>query len=243
MNGKFFHNKLFVHHKINEKQKVTKQGLRDFILGFQDGAVNTLGLVLGVAVAVASKNIVLISGLVTAFAESLSMAAVAYTSTKAAKEYYESKRLQELREIKEIPKMEREEIRQIYYKKGFRGGELNAIVKKITSNKKLWLETMMEEELHLLPDDYGEGRSAWIVGLAAIIGCLIPILPFFLFSVKAGMIASLGFTIVVLFIVGAIKARLTIGVWWKKGLELTAIGTLTALVGFGVGTVLGAWLG
>src|SRR3989338_9108026 len=170
-------------HQLGERGKVTKQGLRDFILGFQDGAVNTLGLV-------------------SAFAESLSMAAVAYTSTKAAQEFYESKKEQELNEIKNIPGMEKEEIRQIYYKKGFHGKELEKIVKKITSNRKLWVDTMMKEELNLIPDDYNEGKSALIVGFAAIIGCLIPIVPFFLFNVKTGMIVSLLFTIIMLFIVG-----------------------------------------
>ncbi|HLC63388.1 MAG TPA: VIT1/CCC1 transporter family protein [Candidatus Nanoarchaeia archaeon] len=229
-------------HQLSERGGVTKQGLRDFILGFQDGAVNTLGLVLGVAIAVNEARLVLIAGLVTAFAESLSMAAVAYTSTKAAQEYYESKKEQELMETKKIPNMEREEIRQIYYKKGFRGKELEKIVKKITGNKKLWVETMMREELNLIPDDYNEGKSALLVGFAAIIGCLIPIVPFFLFSVKTGMIVSLIFTIITLFIVGGIKAKLTLGSFWKKGLELTAIGTLTALIGFLVGYLLGIYI-
>ena len=227
-----------------EHRGVSRAGLRDFILGFQDGAVNTLGLVLGVASAVGESSVVLISGLVTAFAESLSMAAVAYTSTKAAKEYYEAKRIEELREMKEIPAVEKEEIRKIYYKKGFRGRELDRIVRKITSKKRLWLQTMMQEELHLLPDDYqNEKRSAMLVGVAAILGCFIPTLPFFFLDVKSAMIVSLFLTVAALFIVGAVKARITIGSWWKKGVELAAIGTLTALVGFVGGKGLGVWLG
>ena len=227
-----------------EHRGITRAGLRDFILGFQDGAVNTLGLVLGVASAVGESSVVLISGIVTAFAESLSMAAVAYTSTKAAKEYYEAKRLEELKDMKELPAVEKEEIRKIYFKKGFRGKELERIVGKITSNKRLWLQTMMQEELHLLPDDYqNEKRSAVLVGLAAILGCLIPTLPFFFLDVGTGMVVAFLLSVAALFVVGAVKARITIGSWWKKGLELTAIGTLTALVGFGVGRVLGAYFG
>ena len=77
-------------HQIERHQGLSRSNIRDFILGFQDGLVNTLGLVLGVASAVNSTSIVLISGLVTTFAESVSMAAVAYTSTKAAHEFYVS---------------------------------------------------------------------------------------------------------------------------------------------------------
>ncbi|MDO8628506.1 MAG: VIT1/CCC1 transporter family protein [Nanoarchaeota archaeon] len=61
--------------------------LRDIILGGQDGVVNILGLVLGVAAATVDVRIVLIAGLAGAFAESISMAAVAYTSTKASRDF------------------------------------------------------------------------------------------------------------------------------------------------------------
>ncbi len=66
--------------------------IRDLILGGQDGLVNVLGIVLAVAEATQSKYIILISGLAATFAESISMAAVAYTSGKAGKEYYQKKR-------------------------------------------------------------------------------------------------------------------------------------------------------
>ena len=158
-------------HMSEKHEGLSRSNIRDFILGFQDGLVNTLGLVLGVASAVQSANIVLISGLVTTFAESVSMAAVAYTSTKAAKEFYYSQLERERQEIKEIPHMEIKEIRDIYRKKGFRGRLLESIVRKITSNKKLWLKTMMIEELNLFPDDYDSPlKSAFVVGISAVLG-------------------------------------------------------------------------
>ena len=228
-------------HQVERHQGISRSNIRDFILGFQDGLVNTLGLVLGVASAVQSSNIVLISGLVTTFAESVSMAAVAYTSTKAAREFYESQLEREKREIKEIPHMEVQEIKDIYYKKGFRGKQLTSIVKKITSNKKLWLETMMAEELKLFPDDYENPvKSAFVVGISAVIGSLIPVLPFFFLDMKSGMVAALLFSIITLFAIGAAKAKVTIGNWKKSGIEMAIVGTLAALVGYLVGSLLGA---
>ena len=227
-------------HQVERHQGISRSNIRDFILGFQDGIVNTLGLVLGVASAVQSSNIVLISGLVTTFAESVSMAAVAYTSTKAAREFYDSQLEREKREIKEIPHMEVQEIKDIYYKKGFRGKQLTFIVKKITSNKKLWLETMMAEELKLFPDDYENPvKSAFVVGISAVIGSLIPVLPFFFLDVKSGMVAALLFSIITLFTIGAVKAKVTIGNWKKSGIEMAVVGTLAALVGYLVGSLLG----
>ncbi len=66
--------------------------IRDVILGGQDGLVNVFGVVLAVAAATQSRYIILISGLAAAFAESISMAAVAYTSGRAGEEYYRKKR-------------------------------------------------------------------------------------------------------------------------------------------------------
>ena len=227
-------------HQEERHQGLSRSNIRDFILGFQDGLVNTLGLVLGVATAVQSSNIVLISGLVTTFAESVSMAAVAYTSTKAAHEFYESQLQREKKEIKEIPHMEVQEIRDIYYKKGFRGKQLESLVKKITSNKKLWLDTMMAEELRLLPEDYEKPvKSAFVVGISAVIGSLVPVVPFFFLPVKLGMAYALGFSILTLFAVGAVKARITIGDWKKSGIEMAVVGTVAALVGYLVGSLLG----
>ena len=231
-------------HQVERRQGISRSNIRDTILGFQDGVVNTLGLVLGVASAVQSTKIVIISGLVTTFAESISMAAVAYTSTKAAHEFYISQLEREKKEIKEIPHMEVQEIENIYYKKGFRGKQLNDIVKKITSNKKLWLETMMAEELKLLPEDYEKPlKSSFVVGLSAVVGSLVPVLPFFVLPVRLGMAYALIMSVLVLFIVGAVKAKVTIGNWKRSGLEMAIVGTLAALVGYFVGSLLGVVYG
>src|SRR5512136_2416889 len=96
-------------------------GLADIILGGQDGLVNVLGVILGVAAATSDPRIILVAGLAATFAESVSMGAVAYTSTLADADFYESERAREYRHIQEVPKLEREEVREIYASKGFHG--------------------------------------------------------------------------------------------------------------------------
>ena len=224
----------------SEKHSKGAALFKEFILGGQDGLVNVLGILLGMATATQNIKLVIIAGLAATFAESISMAAVAYTSTKAAHEFYESQLEREKKEIKEIPHMEVQEIRDIYYKKGFRGKQLESIVRKITSNKKLWLETMMADELKLFPEDYEKPlRSAFVVGLSAVVGSLIPVMPFFVLPVRLGMVYALVLSIIVLFIVGAVKAKITIGDWKKSGLEMAIVGTLAALVGYFIGSLLG----
>jgi len=214
--------------------------MREFILGGQDGLVNVLGIVLGVAAATASTRIVLISGLAATFAESISMGAVAYTSTKAAKEYYLSLKRRERFELKQKPSEERREVKDIYYHKGFRGQLLNQIVNKITSSKRVWLDTMLAEELHVFPEDYHDPmKSGVIVGVSSIIGSLIPLMPFFFMPVGVSVWWSLLICTLSLFVLGAIKAKVTVGTWWKSGLELAAIGMAAAITGYAVGMVLG----
>lgn len=210
--------------------------LKDMILGGQDGLVNVLGVILGLAAATSEIRIILAGGLAAAFAESISMAAVAYTSTLAYVEYYESEKVHESELIEKNPEDEVQEIRNIYSARGFQGKLLDQIVTKITSDKKRWVEVMMLEELRLSPATReGALKSSLVVGVAAMIGSLIPLSPFFFFSIRNSIIISIIFSMVVLFAAGAYKAKITVGSWWKSGLQLAVIGIVSALLGYYIG--------
>ncbi len=224
----------------NEPHAESGKLLRDIILGGQDGLVNVLGILLGVGVATNDFKIVLLAGLSATFAESISMAAVAYTSSKAAAEYYEKERQREIHEMETVPDVERQEIRDIYSRKGFAGKDLEFIVDKICANKQTWLDVMMEEELKLEKPKANPVRNAIVVGGSAIVGSILPLLPFFLFPVKTALIAAVVFSAIILFITGAIKSKFTVIGWKRSGLELAAIGTISALAGYAIGILLGA---
>lgn len=210
--------------------------LSDIILGGQDGIVNVLGLVLGVAAASGSPRIIIAAALSTTFAESLSMAAVSYTSTQADRDYYKGQVEREKDHIQRFTDIEREEIRQIYKLKGFSGKQLDDIVHTITSDVNRWVEVMMAEELKVSPVEEGSlVKSAGIVGIAAIIGSLVPVIPFFGLPVWVAIWGSIVLAGASLFIVGAYKARVTVGNWWKSGLQLLTIGLVTALIGYAIG--------
>lgn len=99
---------------------------------------------------------------------------------------------------------------------------------------------MMAEEHHLSPIERGQAlRSALVVGLAAVVGSLLPVLPFLGMSVRAASFASVAVAAASLFAVGAYKAKTTVGHPARAGLELAAIGTMSALVGWGVGAMFG----
>src|SRR3979409_2073949 len=88
-------------------------------------------------------------------------------------------RAREQKEIEAQPDDEREEIREIYAAKGFKGQLLEDVVSTITTNRETWVSTMMNEELHLQPvKQRSLVRSALIVTVATLIGHFIPLVPF-----------------------------------------------------------------
>ena len=198
-----------------------------------------LGVILGVAAATGDTSIVLVAGLAAAVAESVSMGAVAYTSTLADADYYESERAREYRHIKELPQLEKDEVRSIYAKKGFKGELLDNIVETITTNRDIWVAVMMAEEHQLTPVDRSSAwKAAFVVGFSAIIGSLIPLAPFLFLPVLPSMILSVVITAAVLFGVGVYKAKVMIGNPVRSGLELALIGTISALAGYAIGVLL-----
>lgn len=212
--------------------------LSNLILGGQDGLVNVLGVILGVAAASGETRIILAGGLAATFAESISMAAVAYTSKMAERDHYFAELEREKKEIKEVPELEVQEIRDIYKAKGFSGKLLEEIVVHITSHENIWLTTMMREELGLSPISTKDVLwGSLIVGISATVGSLIPLFPFFLFAVKDGIIASLVFSTLTLFAVGAYKAQKTIGKPLRSGIEMAVIGMGAAIIGYAIGVI------
>jgi VIT1/CCC1 family predicted Fe2+/Mn2+ transporter len=213
-----------------------QSALADVILGGQDGLVNVLGVILGVAAASARPQIVLAAGVAAGLAESVSMAAVAYTSRRAEQARYESELARERRHVERVPELETDEIRQLFAAKGFRGELLEQIVATITSNKDVWVAIMMSEELKLTPIDRAATlRAAAVVGAAALVGSAIPLLPFFFLSVGTAMWTAIAVAAVTLFAVGAYKSATTVGSWLVGGLEMAAIGSAAAAIGWVVG--------
>jgi len=210
--------------------------LSDVILGGQDGIVNILGVVLGVTAASGNSKLIIAAALATTFAESLSMGAVAYTSNLADKDFYESQVEREKDHIRRFSDIEREEIRRIYEAKGFTGKQLDEIVHTITSDEERWVGVMLAEELKVSPvEKSGLVKTAVIVGFAAVIGSLIPVAPFFGLPVWTAVWGSIALAGASLFVVGAYKASVTVGVWWKSGLQMLGIGLVTALVSYIIG--------
>ncbi len=223
----------FAHHKTHQEVHKLTNPLRDVILGGQDGLVNALGIILGIAVVTPSIHILIATVLAATAAESISMGAVAYTSTMAQKDHYESEKHKAAMEIAKYPEMEKEEVRLIFEAKGFTGNVLEEIATTISSDKKIWLNVMMAEELGLQKINTPEVvKSSIIVTITTAIGHLIPLVPFFFVTHTTGLIIAIVLSAITLFAVGVYQAITLVGSWWKSGIKMVCIGLGAALLGF-----------
>ncbi len=221
---------------LTQNEHKIAEDLHDWVLGGQDGIVNLLGTMLGVAVVTRDPTILIVTGLASAAAESLSMAAVAFTSMRASQSYYESERERQRQLIDGNPVLQREILIDAYEKRGLSRDDATRIVTDLTKDKQVWLEMLMEEHLHLYaPEKIKPVRSALIVGTASAIGSMIPVLPFFFTVGYTAILWAVGTSAIILFGGGALSATLTIGDWKKRGMELVTIAMIAALAGFGIG--------
>ncbi len=217
--------------------------LSDFILGSQDGLVNVLGILLGLVAAGSPSRIILVAGLAALAAESISMGAVAYTSTLARRELYESELERERREMREVPELEREEVRVVLRRWGYEGAEVEEMLQRIEAKPKAWLDIMMAFELNLSEVEARQPVSSALTVLGAtVFGSIIPLLPFLagLSRVPAAVVAVI-LSGIVLAGVGVYTARTTIGSVWVSAGRMLLIGLGAGFAGFLVGKLVGAF--
>jgi VIT1/CCC1 family predicted Fe2+/Mn2+ transporter len=211
--------------------------LRDWVYGGIDGAITTFAIVSGVAGAQLSARVIVILGVANLIADGFSMAASNYAGTKAEHELLERARDMEHRHIDLEPEGERNEVREIYRRKGLRGDGLRKVVDQITSDRAVWVGTMLSEE-HGLPRAI---RSPWLAALStfsafAVCGA-VPLVPFLAGASRALELAT-GLTAAVFLTIGALKARWTIRSPWRSALETLAIGSIAAGLAYAVGLLL-----
>jgi VIT1/CCC1 family predicted Fe2+/Mn2+ transporter len=221
-----------------EAHKVSGEWIRDVTLGANDGLVSILTLLAGVAAA-ASGDVVLLAGIAGLVAGAISMGVGAYVSAKAYRAFYRKELEREIREMRELPDIEREEIREIYRRRGFEGDMLEQVVDTITSDPKVWLKVMMAEELGLSAQFARPLGAAGVVFLAFIAGGAVPVIPFVFLEGLAALGVSIVMTTVALLVAGAFRSRFTGERPLTAGLELVGM----AAVGVGVAYLIGRLVG
>jgi vacuolar iron transporter family protein len=213
--------------------------VRDVILGGQDGLVNVLGLVLGMAAATADARLVVTAGLAAMFAEGIAMAGVAFTSSGAERDASRELRLRLDRERAARAAGRSEASLTDLRLQGADPTTLAAVAEAIAAEREA-----LEDEVTALRQAVAPMRetrplrSALVVGLSTVAGSAVPIIPFLFLPVEAAAWAALLAAGLVLVTAGVERARLTGGSQLRAAAEMLAIGVVSALAGYVIGQLL-----
>lgn len=222
-----------------------KYSVENFVYGAIDGAVTTFAIVTGVVGASLAPSIIIILGFANLLADGFSMAIGNYLAVKTQNEFIQRERKREEWEIDNRIEEEQQEIREIYSKKGFKDELLDDIVRIITSRRKVWVDTMMREELGLIEGKNSPVVSAvnTFVGFNAI--GIIPLIPFIVvYLTGSNLIISNAFFYSVLatassfFLIGSIRGKVVRKPMMISGFNTLLIGGVAAAVSYCIGYVL-----
>ncbi len=211
--------------------------LGDAVLGAIDGCVTTFAVVAGTVGGGFPSSVALVLGFANLLADGFSMAVSNYQGTQSDRETLERTRRAEERHVREVPEGEREEVRQIFAAKGFRGAALDEIVRVITRDRKLWVDTMLTEEHGLALAGPNPRRAALATFVAFVLVGTLPLLPFLLPGLDQSrmFVVSAGLTSLAFFGVGAAKGRMVHRPLVRAGLETLFLGGAAAALAYGVG--------
>lgn len=213
------------------------------MFGAIDGIVTTFAIVAGVAGAGLSDSVIIILGVANLVADGFSMAVSNFLGTRTEQQQRQSARLREERLIALDPHGKGEVIRRLFAAKGFIGGDLDRVVAVITADPRVWVDTMMTDELGYGADNSEPVRAGAATFLAFLTAGFLPLAVFLVdvlteVDIDDPFLWSSVMTGLAFFTVGSVKGRLVEQSPWRAGLETTAVGGTAALLAFTIGLLL-----
>ncbi len=217
--------------------------LRDAIYGAIDGTVTTFAVVAGVAGAQLPERVVIVLGAANLLADGFSMAISSFLGTRAEAQQQDRARREEERQIDLVPDGEREEVRQILAAKGFAGAQLEDAVAVLTRDRRVWIDTMMREELGFADGSPSPLRAAAATMAAFLVVGFLPLAVYVADLAVPGRIPapfawSAASTALGFLVVGALKAGVVGQRRVRGALETLAVGGAAAALAFAVGVLL-----
>jgi VIT1/CCC1 family predicted Fe2+/Mn2+ transporter len=230
---------------LSERNRVARLSrIRELVLGFQDGLLVPLGVVTGLAGASATGATIIVGGLAEAAAGALAMGTGAYLASEAENQLFRSEIDDEEAELADHPEVERAELEILLEEEGLTKPDALIASDRIAHSRLALLKTKVEKELGL---PYGENETA--LGDAAVVGgsyaaaALIPLWPYFVWSVGTALAVSLVATGLALFGLGLLKGRVARMTLVRSGVQVLAVGGASAGIGYLIGTVVPRVLG
>ncbi|MEL7012061.1 MAG: VIT family protein [Pseudomonadota bacterium] len=216
--------------------------LRAAVLGATDGIVSISSLLIGVAAAVSTADIVLATGVAGVVAGAMSIAASEYISVSSQSDIERAEIEREKRALEADPKGELAEMAAIWRERGLTPETADQVAQELTQNGVL--EAHLRDEVGLLElHSASPKRAAFASGSAFACAALLPL--------AAAVLAPAGFiitsvlvaTLIALLILGAVGAR-TGGAPVVPAMVRTALwGAVAMAATFVAGSFVGGFVG
>lgn len=225
---------------VHRHRDVTGGTARATVFGISDGLVSNVALILGVAAADAEQSAVVVAGVAGLLAGAASMAAGEYVSMKAQSELVERELAIERSSLERQPAAEIRELAAIYRQRGLDAEQAHEMAAAVMEDPEVALEVHAREELGVDPSDTGNPVAAALSSFVAFaLGALIPLVPWFLATGTAAVVASAILGLVAAATVGGVLARFT-----ERSIVRTALRQVTwAVVACTATFTIGTWLG
>jgi VIT1/CCC1 family predicted Fe2+/Mn2+ transporter len=227
-------------HALGEAARISRLSrVRELVLGFQDGLLVPLGVVTGMAAANPGRPAILVAGLAEAVAGCIAMGGGSYLASEAEEALYAAEIRDEGAEVNEHPEREIAELALVLEDEGLNRVVAERVAHDLASSPTVFLRTKVQKELGLSPDSGGAALGdALTVGLSYLGAAFIPLWPYAALPLMApALIVSLVCTLVALFVLGVFKGRVARQPRGRSGLQVLAIGSISAGVGFTIGHV------
>ena len=226
-------------HSGREKHLIGRVGwLRAAVLGANDGLLSTSSLIVGVAAASAARSDILVAGIAGLVAGAMSMAAGEYVSVSSQSDAERADLSREKQELATYPVAEREELAQIYVKRGLTYSMAMQVAEQLMAKNALAAHA--HDELGISELTIARPVQAALTSAVAFsAGAALPLLTVIIspanLLVPLVSIASLLF----LALLGAIGARAGGANILKATLRVTFWGALAMIITAGVGHIFG----
>jgi len=215
--------------------------LRAGVFGVNDGLVSNTCLVMGVAGAGTSPNVILLTGVAGLLAGAFSMGAGEFISMLSQKEMFQYQIAQEKDELERYPKEEAEELALIYQARGIPLKEARHLASHLIANPEKALDALTREELGLNPDDLGSPIGAAISSfLMFCSGACLPLIPYVFGYASHGILIASVISGTALFGVGAALSLFSGRNAFIGGARMLAIGSAAAAATYFIGSLFDA---
>lgn len=212
--------------------------LRAGVLGANDGIVSTAGLVVGVAGATSSKEVIFTAGLAGLAAGAVSMALGEYVSVSTQRDTQRAMLRQERQELHDAPEAELDELTGLYTAKGLSPQTARVVAEELTEHDAF--AAHVDVELGIDPDDLSNPwQAALSSAVAFTAGAIIPLIAILLPPGAARVPVAFFSVLVALALTGTASAVLSGAHKAPAIFRVVLGGALAMLVTYGIGQMVG----